>query len=235
MHSWNEYPLEPVWINFQEKYLSSTIQQLPWKIKQINWETSSEPSWESFFWEKLRFSIEMQHYHPKWKANIQVSFIQELIWNTAVAFSNSLASFQFLPGCFFFFQAPWISPTLAEEWLKWISSSWRQSSSSASAQTNSLHHPFYCYTEDLFASFSWVILTKCNLRSLSEPSYCPVMVPSFFPDVVFLICVYCYSILTSCLLFYHHYFHSNLVWNCLHSLHLASQAIQTPGGLLFPP
>lgn len=103
MHSWNEYPLEPVWINFQEKYLSSTIQQLPWKIKQINWETSSEPSWESFFWEKLRFSIEMQHYHPKWKANIQVSFIQELIWNTAVAFSNSLASFQFLPGCFFFF------------------------------------------------------------------------------------------------------------------------------------
>lgn len=102
MHSRNENPLEPMWINFQEKYLSS-IQQLSWKIKQINLETSSESSWESYFWEKLRFSIEMQYYHRKWKANIQVSFIQELIWNTAVAFSHSLASFQFLPGCSGFF------------------------------------------------------------------------------------------------------------------------------------
>lgn len=113
MSSQNENPLEPIWINFQEKYLSSAIQQLAWKIKQINLETSSEPSWESYFWEKLRISIEMQYYHPKWKANIQVSFIQELIWNTAVAFSHSLASFQLLPGCLFvFFQAPWIFPML---------------------------------------------------------------------------------------------------------------------------
>lgn len=68
-------------------------------------------------------------------------------------------------------------------------------------QTNYLHHPFYCYTEDLFAFFSCAILTEWNLRSLSEPSYYFVMVPSFFPDVVFPICFYCYSILTSCLLF----------------------------------
>lgn len=101
-------------------------------------------------------------------------------------------------------------------------------------QTNYCHHPFYCYTEDLFAFFSCVILTKCNLRSLSEPSYYFATVPSFFPDVVFLICFYCYSVFDKLSPVYHHYFHCSLVWNCLHSLHFNKSGNTDSWGTPFP-
>lgn len=132
MCPWNENPLEPIWTNFQEKYLSSTIQQLPWKIKQINLEASSKPSWESYFWEKLRFSIEMQYYHPKWKANIQVSFFSRTDLKYCCSLLTQLGFFPVFTRFFFSRLLEFLEHS-PEEWLKWISSSWRQRCSSASA------------------------------------------------------------------------------------------------------
>lgn len=164
----------------------------------------------------------MEGQHP-------VSFFQEEpFWNTAIVFSHSLGFFQFLLG---FFWAPWISLTppwrMVKKNLQQLKPTLPAPASTAPWRTVTSTAPCSFTLRNCLPFFSKVILTKCNLRSLSAP---------FLYRTPYFVIVYLnfprYGILHLFLLLFgfdklppihHWYFYSNLAWNHPHSLDFAGQ------------